>query len=65
MKVKKIIEVLEFLHKYCGNNRSCMECYFFHKHYKSCLLSESMQFSERYIENIKENLKDVVNLEVE
>lgn len=65
MKTKKIIEVLEFIDNYCEKNRSCMECCFFYRRYRSCLLSDDMHFSENYIENIKENLKDVVNLEVE
>ena len=61
MKTKKIIEVLEFIDNYCKNNRTCVDCYFFHKHYKSCLLYD-MNFSENYINDIKNNLKDVEEL---
>lgn len=60
MKVKKIIEVLEFLHKYCENNRRCWECHFYNKYYECCLLTDDMQFPARWdIENIKENLRDI------
>ena len=60
MNNKKIIKVLKFLKKYCGN-RSCAKCEFQDEDNKECLLYNTPSFYDT--KQIEKNLKDIKRID--